>query len=77
MKQRKKLKKILKAKGKNLKTIEEMEARLFQIKLEKLTQKEMAKEAEKRPKNYEELPAREQWEIDKSLGILDWNGEDG
>ncbi len=27
----------------------------------------------KRPKNYRKLSAREQWEIDKRLGILDWN----
>ena len=32
-----------------------------------------AKMALKRPKNYVKLSAREQWEIDKRLGILDWN----
>jgi hypothetical protein len=37
--------------------------------------KEMAKKAQERPTNYNKLSAREQWEIDKKLGILDWNGE--
>ncbi len=37
----------------------------------------MQKQAEKRPDNYESLSAREQWEIDKELGILDWDGKDG
>ena len=27
-----------------------------------------------RPKNYFKLSAERQWEIDKSLGILDWEG---
>jgi len=30
------------------------------------------KQALKRPKNYHKLPARQQWDIDKFLGILDW-----
>ena len=29
----------------------------------------------KRPKNFFKLSGREQWDIDKSLGILDWEGE--
>jgi len=29
-------------------------------------------QALKRPKNYHTLSPSEQWEIDKSLGILDW-----
>lgn len=29
-------------------------------------------QAKKRPSNFEKLPAAEQWEIDKQLGILDW-----
>jgi hypothetical protein len=33
------------------------------------------KQATKRPANYEKLSPREQWEIDKELGILDWDGE--
>ena len=28
-----------------------------------------------RPANYADLPASEQWAIDKSLGILDWDGK--
>jgi hypothetical protein len=28
-----------------------------------------------RPKNYFALSFREQWEIDKQLGILDWDGK--
>jgi len=28
-----------------------------------------------RPRNYFELSGREQWDIDKSLGILDWVGD--
>lgn len=28
-----------------------------------------------RPSNYFELPHREQWNIDKRLGILDWKGK--
>jgi hypothetical protein len=28
-----------------------------------------------RPKNFEDLPAFEQWTIDKSLGLLDWDGD--
>jgi hypothetical protein len=30
--------------------------------------------AKSRPANYLELEPREQWEIDKQLGILDWDG---
>lgn len=40
-----------------------------------MTQEEMAEAARQRPDNYCELPMREQWEIDKKLGILDWEGE--
>ena len=32
--------------------------------------------AKMRPANYLELEPREQWEIDKRLGILDWDGTD-
>lgn len=42
--------------------------------MKNLTQEEMAIEAEKRPDNYKELSPEEQWEIDKELGILDWDG---
>ena len=31
-------------------------------------------QALKRPENYNQLPAREQWDIDKKLGLLDWEG---
>lgn len=33
-----------------------------------------AERAKLRPKNFFELPGREQWDIDKNLGILDWDG---
>lgn len=39
-----------------------------------MTEREMFEESFKRPKNYFDLPARRQWEIDSSLGILDWGG---
>jgi len=41
------------------------------------SKKPLSKEAEnakKRPENYEQLSARDQWEVDKGLGILDWDG---
>ena len=38
----------------------------------KLTQKEIEKG---RSKDYWEKSASEQWEEDKKLGILDWDGE--
>jgi hypothetical protein len=28
-----------------------------------------------RPRNFFDLSPREQWDIDKRLGILDWDGE--
>lgn len=31
--------------------------------------------AQKRPLNFNDLPGREQWAIDKRLGILDWDGK--
>ena len=36
---------------------------------------EMFEESFKRPRNYFKLTAREQWDIDKRLGILDWQGD--
>lgn len=36
---------------------------------------EGAQQAKKRPSNYCEMSAQEQWAVDKSLGILDWDGE--
>lgn len=41
-----------------------------------MTEKEMFEASFKRPKDYFKRTAQEQWAIDKSLGILDWNGED-
>lgn len=32
-------------------------------------------QAKQRPANYDKLSPGEQWDIDKSLGILDWNGD--
>jgi hypothetical protein len=35
----------------------------------------MKERAKLRPKNYAKLSARDQWDIDKSLGLLDWDGK--
>lgn len=40
-----------------------------------MTEREMFEESFKRPKNYFKLSSRQQWDIDKKLGILDWSGE--
>lgn len=34
----------------------------------------MARAAQRRPANYNELSGSRQWAIDKELGILDWDG---
>jgi hypothetical protein len=34
-----------------------------------------AQRATERPANYCELSAQSQWDVDKGLGILDWDGE--
>jgi len=39
-----------------------------------MTEREMFEKSFERPKNYFTLPAKEQWAIDKRLGILDWKG---
>lgn len=39
-----------------------------------MTQDEMYEASFQRPKNYFQLTAERQWEIDKMLGILDWDG---
>jgi hypothetical protein len=39
-----------------------------------MTHEEMFQAALRRPCNYLSLSAREQWAIDKDLGILDWEG---
>lgn len=41
-----------------------------------MTEREMFEESFKRPKNYFKLSPETQWDIDKSLGILDWEGKD-
>jgi len=47
-------------------------------KKEKSRKKKLAEEKpwNRRPKNYGSLSPREQWEIDKKLGILDWDGKE-
>ena len=40
-----------------------------------MTQREMFEKSFERPSNYFKLSAERQWEIDKELGILDWEGE--
>lgn len=35
----------------------------------------MREQAKKRPAEYYSLPAAVQWEVDKQLGILDWDGK--
>lgn len=36
---------------------------------------EGARKALERPANYADLPAAEQWAVDRRLGILDWDGK--
>ena len=40
-----------------------------------MNEREMFEQSFKRPKNYFKLSPKEQWEIDKELGLLDWKGE--
>jgi len=40
-----------------------------------MNEREMFEKSFERPKNYFSLSDREQWDIDKKLGILDWRGE--
>jgi hypothetical protein len=40
-----------------------------------MTEQEMFELSFHRPKNFFKLSAEEQWAIDKSLGILDWEGK--
>lgn len=40
-----------------------------------MTEREMFEESFKRPNNFFQLSLRQQWDIDKELGILDWKGE--
>ncbi len=41
-----------------------------------MNEREMFEESFERPKNFSSLSAKEQWAIDKKLGILDWVGND-
>lgn len=40
-----------------------------------MTEKEMFERSFQRPSDYFDLPSGRQLEIDKELGILDWEGE--
>lgn len=40
-----------------------------------MSEREMFEKSFQRPKNYFKLSARQQWDIDARLGILDWNGD--
>lgn len=39
-----------------------------------MTEKQMYEASYARPSNYFKLGAEQQWSIDKTLGILDWEG---
>lgn len=39
-----------------------------------MSEREMFEKSFERPNNYFHLSGEEQWEIDKRLGILDWEG---
>lgn len=39
-----------------------------------MTERDMFEKSFQRPKNYFNLSEQEKWDIDKSLGILDWQG---
>lgn len=41
-----------------------------------MTEREMFEKSFERPSDYFSRAAREQWAIDKRLGILDWEGRD-
>ena len=41
-----------------------------------MTEREIFEKSFQRPSDYFKLSPERQWEIDKSLGILDWMGED-
>ena len=40
-----------------------------------MTEQEMFEKSFQRPSNYFKLSPKDQWAIDKKLGILDWTGE--
>lgn len=41
-----------------------------------MTERQMFEKSFERPSNYFKLSSEKQWEIDKNLGILDWEGDD-
>lgn len=41
---------------------------------QEMTEREMFEASFRRPSNYFKLRPTEQWDIDASLGILDWEG---
>ncbi len=41
-----------------------------------MNEREMFEKSFERPRNFLSLSDRERWDIDKSLGILDWEGRD-
>lgn len=41
-----------------------------------MTEREMFEKSFQRPKNFFKLDSSQQWSIDASLGILDWQGDD-
>lgn len=41
-----------------------------------MSERDMLEKSFERPHNYFKLTPRRQWEIDESLGILDWVGKD-
>lgn len=40
-----------------------------------MNEREMFEKSFERPSNFFELSSKEQWDIDKKLGILDWEGK--
>jgi hypothetical protein len=41
-----------------------------------MSERDMFEKSFQRPRNYFKLSGQEQWDIDASLGILDWEGSD-
>lgn len=41
-----------------------------------MSERDMFEKSFERPRNYFRLSPQEQWDIDKRLGILDWEGRD-
>lgn len=39
-----------------------------------MTEREMFEKSFQRPNNFFELTEQQQWDIDKNLGLLDWQG---